>query len=284
MAAADLDLGYRRRRSCAAPGRRRRPTWRSRPGDRDGGRGRDLPRSCRGGGPTSRAARTPGRCSPTRRATPPGRLIDAAGCKGLRLGTAEVSTKHANFIQADAGGSADDVVALMAEVRRRVLAHAGVDLDAETRLVGFPEPDPRVEVERRGFPVPDQEGEATATAPEAPPKAPVAVDPRMRPAASRCGATPAAPAERASLVLAVVAVVVARRRRDPHAAARRRPGRRWSAPSGTARRGRARARPGSASGRAAGRPRHRGGGRPGRGPALGGRRPGRAVAGRARSG
>ena len=38
-----------------------------------------------------------------------GRLIDAAGCKGLRVGTAAVSTKHANFFQADAGGSADDV-------------------------------------------------------------------------------------------------------------------------------------------------------------------------------
>jgi UDP-N-acetylmuramate dehydrogenase len=67
-----------------------------------------------------------------------GRLIDAAGCKGLRVGTAEVSPKHANFIQADPGGSADDVLALMAEVRRRVADHAGVELHAETRVVGFP--------------------------------------------------------------------------------------------------------------------------------------------------
>ena len=43
-----------------------------------------------------------------------GRLIDAAGAKGLRVGTAAVSDKHANFIQADPGGSADDVAALMA--------------------------------------------------------------------------------------------------------------------------------------------------------------------------
>lgn len=76
-----------------------------------------------------------------------GRLIDAAGCKGLRVGTAEVSTKHANFFQADAGGSADDVVALMLEVRRRVFADSGVDLHAETRLVGFDDPVPRPEVE-----------------------------------------------------------------------------------------------------------------------------------------
>jgi UDP-N-acetylmuramate dehydrogenase len=67
-----------------------------------------------------------------------GRLIDAAGGKGLRVGTAEVSPKHANFIQADEGGSADDVAALMAEARRRVAADAGVDLHAETRMVGFP--------------------------------------------------------------------------------------------------------------------------------------------------
>lgn len=74
-----------------------------------------------------------------------GRLVEAAGCKGLRVGTAEVSTKHANFIQADAGGSADDVRALMEAVRRRVLEATGVELHAETVLVGFD--DPRVEVE-----------------------------------------------------------------------------------------------------------------------------------------
>jgi UDP-N-acetylmuramate dehydrogenase len=66
-----------------------------------------------------------------------GRLIDRAGCRGLRIGTAEVSTKHANFFQADAGGSADDVFALMVEVARRVRAHTGVTLHPETRMVGF---------------------------------------------------------------------------------------------------------------------------------------------------
>ncbi|MFZ4519150.1 MAG: UDP-N-acetylmuramate dehydrogenase [Microthrixaceae bacterium] len=67
-----------------------------------------------------------------------GRLIDAAGAKGLRIGTAEVSTKHANFIQADPDGSADDVFALMVDVARRVVARSGVRLHPETRLVGFP--------------------------------------------------------------------------------------------------------------------------------------------------
>ncbi len=68
-----------------------------------------------------------------------GRLIDAAGCKGLRVGTAEVSTKHANFIQADPGGSADDVRALMLEVQRRVRDETGVELQTEVRLIGFGE-------------------------------------------------------------------------------------------------------------------------------------------------
>jgi UDP-N-acetylmuramate dehydrogenase len=73
-----------------------------------------------------------------------GRLVDAAGCRGLRRGTAQVSEKHANFIQADPGGSADDVAALIDEVRRRVRAAHGVDLHPEVRLVGF---NPRPEVE-----------------------------------------------------------------------------------------------------------------------------------------
>jgi UDP-N-acetylmuramate dehydrogenase len=68
-----------------------------------------------------------------------GRLIEAAGAKGLRIGSAEVSTKHANFIQADSGGSADDVLAVIDAVRAVVRDYAGVDLRPETHLVGFPE-------------------------------------------------------------------------------------------------------------------------------------------------
>jgi UDP-N-acetylmuramate dehydrogenase len=67
-----------------------------------------------------------------------GRLIDVAGAKGLRLGSAQVSPKHANFIIADPGGRADDVWALMVEVRRRVAVATGTVLVPETRLVGFP--------------------------------------------------------------------------------------------------------------------------------------------------
>jgi sulfite reductase alpha subunit-like flavoprotein len=66
-----------------------------------------------------------------------GRLIDTAGAKGLRIGTAEVSTKHANFIQADDDGSADDVRALMERVAALVHEAHGVALHPETRMVGF---------------------------------------------------------------------------------------------------------------------------------------------------
>jgi UDP-N-acetylmuramate dehydrogenase len=67
-----------------------------------------------------------------------GRLIEAAGAKGLRRGTAAVSTKHANFVQADEGGSADDIHTLMLELHRRVLDATGVALRVETVLVGYP--------------------------------------------------------------------------------------------------------------------------------------------------
>ena len=75
-----------------------------------------------------------------------GRLVDAAGCRGLRLGSAQVSPKHANFIQADPGGSADDVLALLLVVAARVEEACGVALASEVRLVGFPS-EPRREVE-----------------------------------------------------------------------------------------------------------------------------------------
>ncbi|MGH7359465.1 MAG: UDP-N-acetylmuramate dehydrogenase, partial [Candidatus Rokuibacteriota bacterium] len=64
-----------------------------------------------------------------------GRLIDAAGLKGFRVGSALVSDKHANFFQA--GDSADDVHELVAEVRLRVEEATGVALEPELRMVGF---------------------------------------------------------------------------------------------------------------------------------------------------
>ncbi len=69
-----------------------------------------------------------------------GRLIEAAGCKGLRRGSAFVSPKHANFFQVDDHGRAADVLALMDEVRTMVQRTAGVVLETEVRLVGFGKP------------------------------------------------------------------------------------------------------------------------------------------------
>ena len=80
-------------------------------------------------------------------ANPPGdaagRLIEEAGLRGFRMGTAEVSPKHANFIQADDGGSADDVKRLIDEVRARVRQSMGVELRTEVRLIGFELPYPQ---------------------------------------------------------------------------------------------------------------------------------------------
>ncbi len=60
-----------------------------------------------------------------------GRLIDMAGCKGLRVGGAEVSERHANFIVTHRGARARDVIELMDEVGRRVHDQYGVDLEPE---------------------------------------------------------------------------------------------------------------------------------------------------------
>lgn len=66
-----------------------------------------------------------------------GRLVDAAGLKGHRHGTAFVSPKHANFIQADDGGRAVDVRDLIAEVQQGVEERFGVRLVPELRMIGF---------------------------------------------------------------------------------------------------------------------------------------------------
>ena len=65
-----------------------------------------------------------------------GRLIDVAGLKGTRIGTASVSTLHANFIVTDRGGSAADVRALGDRVRAEVLARFGIELQYEIEFVG----------------------------------------------------------------------------------------------------------------------------------------------------
>ena len=135
MAAADLDLGYRHSavgptqvvvaaEFALAPGDRAEAeaeiaavvTWRRehQPGGSNAG---------------SVFANPPGDSA--------GRLIEAAGLKGHRRASAFVSPKHANFFQVDAGGSADDVRALIEEVRTTVEDRFGIVLTLENRLIGF---------------------------------------------------------------------------------------------------------------------------------------------------
>jgi UDP-N-acetylmuramate dehydrogenase len=79
-----------------------------------------------------------------------GWLIETAGCKGRRWGSAMVSPKHANFIQADGGGSADDVRALIATVRAEVVRAHGITLHPEVKMIGFP-PFPQLSTSGRGL-------------------------------------------------------------------------------------------------------------------------------------
>jgi UDP-N-acetylmuramate dehydrogenase len=63
-------------------------------------------------------------------------LIAAAGCRGLRLGDAEVSTMHCNFLINRGAASAAEIEALGEEVRRRVKAVSGVELEWEVKRLG----------------------------------------------------------------------------------------------------------------------------------------------------
>jgi UDP-N-acetylmuramate dehydrogenase len=71
---------------------------------------------------------------------PPGtkawKLIDAAGCRGLTIGDAQVSEKHCNFLLNLGKAKAAEIEALGEEVRRRVRAHSGVGLEWEIQRVG----------------------------------------------------------------------------------------------------------------------------------------------------
>src|SRR5437667_325510 len=65
-----------------------------------------------------------------------GQLLDAAGCRGLTVGGARFSEKHANFVENMGEATTADVVALMAEGRRRVRERFGVELEPEVQILG----------------------------------------------------------------------------------------------------------------------------------------------------
>jgi len=63
-------------------------------------------------------------------------LVDEAGCRGLRIGGAEVSDKHTNFLINTGSATSGDIEALGEEVRRRVKANSGIELEWEIQRVG----------------------------------------------------------------------------------------------------------------------------------------------------
>lgn len=73
---------------------------------------------------------------------PAGRLIDQVGCKGLRMGDALISERHANIIVNVGQATFQDVLALMAEARRRVFDSEGVVLEPEVVIIGKGLPQP----------------------------------------------------------------------------------------------------------------------------------------------
>ena len=73
------------------------------------------------------------------------KLIDAAGCRGFKIGDAQVSEMHCNFLINTGTATAADLEGLGEEVRRRVLETTGVALRWEIRRIGVPAADPRGE-------------------------------------------------------------------------------------------------------------------------------------------
>jgi UDP-N-acetylenolpyruvoylglucosamine reductase len=65
-----------------------------------------------------------------------GQLLEAAGCRGLQVGGARFSLKHANFVENMGDATTGDVLALMDEGRRRVKEAFGVELEAEVQILG----------------------------------------------------------------------------------------------------------------------------------------------------
>lgn len=133
-AAADLALGYRTSVFQTSPGLVLECVFRP--------AGEDSPASINGRMEESRRRREA--CFPPEKQSagsvfkrPPGhyagKLIEEAGCGGLRVGGAKVSEKHKGFIVNSGGGSCADVKALIAEVRRRVFEHSGIQLEPEVR-------------------------------------------------------------------------------------------------------------------------------------------------------
>jgi UDP-N-acetylmuramate dehydrogenase len=70
------------------------------------------------------------------RGTPAGQIIDEAGLKGVRIGGAQVSEKHGNFIVNLGGATATDICSLIEHVQKKVLEAKGIALEPEVKIIG----------------------------------------------------------------------------------------------------------------------------------------------------
>jgi len=74
---------------------------------------------------------------------PPGKfaakLVEEAGLKGTRIGGAQISERHGNFIVNHGDATAKDVLGLVALARKKVFERTGIKLELEVKLVGFQE-------------------------------------------------------------------------------------------------------------------------------------------------
>ena len=130
----DLDLGYRR--SAVHPGEVVAAAgFALRPGDPGAIAGRLAEFRAHRRATQPQGVRTFGSVFTNPEGDSAGRLLEAAGCKGVAVGGARFSPVHANFIEASPGSTAADVLALMTEGRRRVLAAGGPRLEPEVRFL-----------------------------------------------------------------------------------------------------------------------------------------------------
>ncbi|TCJ12206.1 UDP-N-acetylmuramate dehydrogenase [Rubrobacter taiwanensis] len=138
MQNADLDLGYRYSLLHAHPDWIVvRAAYRLQPGDPE--RSKRMIREFR----ARRMAGSPNRpsCGSTFKRPPgdfPGRVIEAAGLKGTRIGQIEVSPVHANYFVNHGGGSSEDALKLIELVREKVYERLGIELELEVRILGEP--------------------------------------------------------------------------------------------------------------------------------------------------
>jgi UDP-N-acetylmuramate dehydrogenase len=65
-----------------------------------------------------------------------GRMLEACGLRGYRIGGAQISPRHANFIENADGARSADAIALMAEARQRAREEFGVELEHEVQFLG----------------------------------------------------------------------------------------------------------------------------------------------------